>query len=199
MPPRSNPPPFMTKSNRLRPFGRLLRVAVTSVAVAALPLVAAAAPGDTEAPGATTSRATTVRIIRMPAMPGVSYGDAVESLKLRANSRNFKFVGVSPLSKEVEAMTGMPTPRTEIFSFCDAVTARQFIDVNLDFAAFLPCRVAVLEDANRKVWIVSMMMDMAWLEGDKGSIAVPAGLRARAAEIIDILNDMINAAAKGEF
>lgn len=132
-------------------------------------------------------------------MPGVSYNDAVESLKLRANSRNFKFVGVSPLSKEVEAMTGQPTPRTEIFSFCDAVTARQFIDVNLDFAAFLPCRVAVLEDASRKVWIVSMMMDMAWLEGEKGTVPIPSGLRARAAEIIDILNDMINAAAKGEF
>ena len=44
-----------------------------------------------------------------------------------------------------------------------------------------------------------MMMDMAWLEGERGSVAVPAGLRARAAEIIDILNDMINAAAKGEF
>ncbi|HMV55084.1 MAG TPA: DUF302 domain-containing protein [Rhodocyclaceae bacterium] len=187
------------RPNRHGAAGRLLRAAVASVAIAAPPLVAAAAPGDTEAPGATTSRTTTVRIIRMPAMPGVSYNDAVESLKLRANSRNFKFVGVSPLSKEVEAMTGMPTPRTEIFSFCDAVTARQFIDVNLDFAAFLPCRVAVLEDANRKVWIVSMMMDMAWLEGERGSVAVPAGLRARAAEIIDILNDMINAAAKGEF
>ena len=200
MPPRSNPPPFMRmRPNRHGAAGRLLRAAVASVAIAAPPLVAAAAPGDTEAPGATTSRTTTVRIIRLPAMPGVSYNDAVESLKLRANSRNFKFVGVSPLSKEVEAMTGMPTPRTEIFSFCDAVTARQFIDVNLDFAAFLHCRVAVLEDANRKVWIVSMMMDMAWLEGERGSVAVPAGLRARAAEIIDILNDMINAAAKGEF
>ena len=152
-----------------------------------------------DAPAATTSRTTTVRIVRIPAMAGVGYNDAVESLKLRANSRNFKYVGSSPLSKEVEAVTGKPSPRTEIFSFCDAVTARQFIDVNLDFAAFLPCRVAVVEDNSRKVWIVSMMMDMAWLEGDKGSIAVPEPLRTRAAEIIDILNDMMNAAARGEF
>lgn len=175
-----------------------LRLTLTAM-LAAFVAAGPAAAQNASAQAATHTRSTTVRIIRMPAMPGVSYADAVESLKLRANSRNFKFVGASPLSKEVEAVTGQPTPRTEIFSFCDAVTARQFIDVNLDFAAFLPCRVAVVEDASGKVWIVSMMMDMAWLQGDKNSIPVPEPLRARAAEIIDILNDMINAAAKGEF
>lgn len=159
----------------------------------------AASSAEPGAAAATSARTTQVRIIRMPAMPGVSFNDAVESLKLRANSRNFKFVGVSQLSKEVEAVTGAPTARTEIFSFCDAVTARQFIDVNLDFAAFLPCRVAILEDANKKIWIVSMMMDMSWLDADKSTMPVPEALRARAGEIIDIMNDMVNAAAKGDF
>lgn len=132
-------------------------------------------------------------------MPGVGFNDAVESLKLRANSRNFKFVGVSQLSKEVEAVTGVATARAEIYSFCDAVTARQFIDVNLDFAAFLPCRIAILEDADKKIWIVSMMMDMSWLDADRSTMPVPEALRARAGEIIDIMNDMISAAAKGDF
>ena len=97
-----------------------------------------------------------------------------------------------------EAQTGKPSPRTEIFSFCDALTARQFIDVSMDFAAFLPCRVAILEDANKKIWIVSMMMDMSWLDPGKGGAPVPEKLRARAAEIIDIMNDMIKAAANGD-
>lgn len=139
-----------------------------------------------------------VNIIRVPVKAGVSFNDAVDSLKLRANARNFKFVGHSPLSKEVEAVTGKPAARAEIFSFCDAVTASQFIGVSLDFAAFLPCRVAIVEDANKKVWIVSMMMDMSWLDTGKSGPPVPEKLRSRAKEIIDIMNDMIKAAANGD-
>lgn len=144
------------------------------------------------------TRQLQVNIIRVPVKAGVSFDDAVDSLKLRANARNFKFVGHSPLSKEVEAVTGKPAARTEIFSFCDAVTASQFIGVSLDFAAFLPCRVAIVEDANKKVWIVSMMMDMSWLDTGKSGPPVPDKLRNRAKEIIDIMNDMIKAAANGD-
>ncbi len=140
-----------------------------------------------------------VKIIKVPVKEGVSYDDAVESLKLRANARNFKFVGHSPLSEEVEAVTGKPSPRTEIFRFCDAVTARQFIDVSLDFAAFLPCRVAIVEDPpSKKIWVVSMMMDMSWLDVGRAGKPVPEKLRARAQEIIDIMNDMIKAASTGD-
>jgi uncharacterized protein (DUF302 family) len=139
-----------------------------------------------------------VRIIKVPVKDGVSFDDAVESLKLRANARNFKFVGHSPLSKEVEAQTGKPALRAEIFSFCDALTARAFIDVSLDFAAFLPCRVAIVEDTSKKLWVVSMMMDMSWLNTGKGGPAVPEKLRKRAMEIIDIMNDMVQASASGD-
>ena len=140
-----------------------------------------------------------LQIARIQVQDSVSFDDAVESLKLRANSRNFKFVGHSPLSKEVEAVTGKPSPRTEIFSFCDAVTARDFIEVSLDFAAFLPCRVAIVEDApSKKIWVVSMMMDMSWLDAGKTGKPVPEKLKARAKEIIDIMNDMIKAASTGD-
>lgn len=167
----------------------------------ALGLVCASPAGADDANAIRASgetRQLQVNIIRMPVKAGVSFQDAVDSLKLRANARNFKFVGHSPLSKEVEAVTGKPAARTEIFSFCDAVTASQFIAVSLDFAAFLPCRVAIVEDANKKVWIVSMMMDMSWLDTGKNGPPVPEKLRSRAMEIIDIMNDMIKAAANGD-
>jgi hypothetical protein len=48
----------------------------------------------------------TVRVLRVPVKAGVGFDDAVESLKLRANARNFKFVAQSALSKEVAAVTG---------------------------------------------------------------------------------------------
>lgn len=139
-----------------------------------------------------------VKILRVPVKEGVSFDDAIESLKLRANNRNFKFVGHAPLSKEVEATTGKPTLRTEIFSFCDAVTAREFLDVSIEFAAFLPCRVAILEDQDHKIWVVSMMLDMSLLKRPKGAPPVPEKLRQRAEEVIDIMNDMIKAASSGD-
>jgi uncharacterized protein (DUF302 family) len=173
----------------------LLAVIAMSALVCAGPLRAA----DGKAPlPAGASKQLQVSIIRLPVKAGVSFDDAVDSLKLRANSRNFKFVGHSPLSKEVEAVTGKPAARAEIFSFCDAVTASQFLAVSLDFAAFLPCRVAIVEDADKKIWVVSMMMDMSWLETSGGGQAVPESLRKRAKEIIDIMNDMIRAAASGD-
>jgi uncharacterized protein (DUF302 family) len=177
-----------------------LGIAALSFAIGA-PLPTHAADAKTKAAPAKSAGAAkelTVKILRVPVKEGVSFDDAVESLKLRANTRNFKFVGHSPLSKEIEAQTGKPALRAEIFSFCDALTAREFIDVSMDFAAFLPCRVAILEDQSKKIWIVSMMMDMSWLDAGKSAPPVPEKLRNRAKEIIDIMNDMIKAASSGD-
>ncbi|HEX7157205.1 MAG TPA: hypothetical protein VF229_08320, partial [Burkholderiaceae bacterium] len=60
-----------------------------------------------------------VRIARIQVKDGVSFDDAVESLRLRANQRNLKYVGVNHLGKEIEALTGKPSRRIEIFGFCD--------------------------------------------------------------------------------
>lgn len=174
------------------------RVLKSALAIAALCCVSLAPlPAQADAKPV-PSKELMVKIIKLPVKQGVGFDDAVESLKLRANTRNFKFVGHSPLSKEIEAQTGKPALRAEIFSFCDALTARQFIDVSLDFAAFLPCRVAIIEDTGKKLWVVSMMMDMSWLDAGKGAPEVPEKLRNRAKEIIDIMNDMISAAANGD-
>ena len=76
-------------------------------------------------------------ILEMPLADGVSVEDAVESMKLRANALNFKLVAELPLSRQVEAMTGVAQPRMTIYQFCDAMTAKQLLDSNPAFAAFL--------------------------------------------------------------
>jgi uncharacterized protein (DUF302 family) len=89
---------------------------------------------------------------KVAAQPGLSWDDVITSMKLRANKINLKFIGTHPVHKEIEAMTGKPTPRVEIYHFCDALLARELLDYSLEFAAFLPCRIAVVEDAQRKIW-----------------------------------------------
>lgn len=133
-----------------------------------------------------------VQIARVQIQEGVSFDDAVVSLKLRANQHNLKFVGASPLYKEVEALTGKPAKRMEIFSFCDGLTAQQMIALDPLMISFMPCRIAMVEDALGKRWIISMMMDEAMIR------ALPADTRKNAERIMGAMKDMMLAASNGD-
>ena len=101
---------------------------------------------------------------KMPVAEDVSFDDAVDSMKLRANEINFKFVGHSPLWKDIVAITGdEDTPRVEIFNFCDAVVARKVLDYAPEFIVFIPCRIALIEDADGKLWVMTLDWDVNWL------------------------------------
>ena len=133
-----------------------------------------------------------VQIARVQIQEGVSFDDAVVSLKLRANQHNLKFVGASPLYKEIEALTGKPARRMEIFSFCDGLTAQQMIAANPVMISFMPCRVALVEDTLGKRWVISMMMDEAMIR------ALPADTRKNAERIMGAMKDMMLAASNGD-
>src|SRR3990172_4764320 len=124
-----------------------------------------------------------VQIARVQIRDGVSFDDAVDSLKLRANQHNLKFVGASPLYKEIEALTGKPAKRMEIFSFCDGLTAQQMIVADPLMIAFMPCRIALVEDAQGKRWIISMMMDDAMIR------ALPVDIRKNAERVMKAMKD----------
>ena len=97
-------------------------------------------------------------VVKMQLAKDVSMDDAVESMKLRANLLNMKLVAELPLSKQVEAMTGKAERRMAIYQFCDALTAKQMVDYSMDFAAWLPCRIALVEDEKGQGWLV--MLDL---------------------------------------
>ena len=133
-----------------------------------------------------------VQIARIRIQDGVSFDDAVDSLKLRANQHNLKFVGASPLYKEIEALTGKPARRMEIFSFCDGLTAQQMIAADPLMIAFMPCRIALVEDVQGARWVISMMMDEAMVD------ALPAATRNSARRVMAALKDMMLASSNGD-
>lgn len=133
-----------------------------------------------------------VQIARVQIQDGVSFDDAIESLKLRANQHNLKFVGASPLYKEIEALTGKPSRRMEIFSFCDGLTAQQMISADPMMISFMPCRIALVEDVAGKRWVISMMMDEAMIR------ALPADIRKNAERVMNSMKDMMLAASNGD-
>ena len=136
---------------------------------------------------------------KLPLEEDVTWDDAVESMKLRANEVNFKFVGSSPLSKEIEALTEAPTPRIEIFRFCDAVVARKILDYMPEFIVFLPCKIALIEDADGQIWIMTMDWDVSWLDfAQNPNSHMSKELRADAKRIRDDIRYIMEGAASGD-
>ncbi len=155
--------------------------------------VAHAAESNAKTPAATSS--VMPGVYKVPLAKGVSMDDAVESMKLRANALNIKLVAELPLSKQVEAMVGKPQRRMSIYQFCDAMTAKDLVDMNVDFAIFLPCRIALIEDKTGQAWLV--MMDMNVKELAKTSKMTPE-LEKKITTIRNGLIEIVNAGANGD-
>jgi uncharacterized protein (DUF302 family) len=131
---------------------------------------------------------------------GVSFEDAVDSIKLRANEVNFKLVGHNPLWKQVKAITGEDTPRVEIFHFCDAIVARQILDYVPEFVVFIPCRIALLEDADGKLWIMTLDWDINWLNfAQNPNSELEKELRKEAQRIRNAMRYIMEGAVTGDF
>jgi len=131
-------------------------------------------------------------IQRFPLADGVSADDAVESMKLRANMRNFKMVADLPLSEQIKAM-GKEARYMRILAFCDALIAKQMVDYDIIFAGFLPCRVAVIEDKDGKGWIVTTNMDMML-----HAVDLPDNLKPLAQKVRDTIYDIVEAGVNGD-
>ena len=122
----------------------------------------------------------------------VEMDDAVESMKLRANALNFKLVAHQPLYKELEAM-GVESKRIEIFQFCDARIAKSMIDFNKHFAAYLPCRITLLEDEAGKAWLITMNLDILIQSAD-----LSPELMEKAMKVKNSIQEIMQAGAEGD-
>jgi len=125
----------------------------------------------------------------------ISIDDAAESMRLRANALNLKLVAELPLSKQVEAVTNKAQRTITIFQFCDAVTAKDLIDLNLDFSVYMPCRIALIEDANGQGWLVMMDVNVDAVAKNKN---LSPAMKARVNAVRQSLLEVMQAGAKGE-
>lgn len=134
------------------------------------------------------------------AKEGLSFDEVVESMKLRANQVNLKLVGHSPMVKDIQAVLGdFSTPRMEVFHFCDIEAGREIMKLVPESIVYLPCRIAVMEDAQKRVWLLTLDWDTAWLEGtNTASMGVSPEMKALATKIRDNMDNVMRAAAAGD-
>lgn len=126
---------------------------------------------------------------------GISAEDAAEAMSSVATELNIKSVGILPLSKEVEAKTGKPQRLLTIYQYCNPMTAMKMVDYSDAFSAYLPCRIAMIEDKKGKLWLYALDMDMM-IHGGK---TLPDNLLKEANIVKDVILKIMEAGATGEF
>lgn len=142
-----------------------------------------------------TGNAAAATVWTVPVAEGLSFEEVDESIKAVAIDRNIRGVGELPLGDQVSAMNGEEWRKLNIYLYCNPLTAAKMIEHDIAYAAYLPCRVSLVEDENGKLWLTSLDMDMM-IHGGK---TLPPELLAEALEVKDIILDILNRAAEGDF
>lgn len=136
----------------------------------------------------------TMNMVKCPIQEGVSMDDATESMKSKAINLNFKLVAHMPLSKDIEAKGGT-SPRMEIYQFCDSLIAAKMVEQNIAFAGFLPCRIALIEDKDKKGKGYLITLDM---DATLGAAGLPDSMKTMALQVRNNIYGIVAAGAAGD-
>ncbi len=126
---------------------------------------------------------------------GLTFEEVDESIKQTAIDRNIRDVGALPLGDQVALMTGKPWRKLNIYLYCNPLTAAKMIEHDPAYAAYLPCRISLVEDEKKQLWIYTLDMD-AMIYGGK---TLPPELLKEALDVKDIMQDILKRAASGDF
>ena len=127
--------------------------------------------------------------------PGVTIADIEAALATVATDENTKAVGVLPLSDELQARDPDTKQKMlRVFSYCSPATARMMVDFSPAMAAYLPCRITVVE-RDDGLWLYSLNMDMMIKMGKK----MPPELKVATMKVRNTIWKMMEKGASGEF
>ncbi len=132
-------------------------------------------------------------VIKMQLAPGVSPDDAAQALQSKAIDLNMKLVAHEPLSKQLAAM-GIKSGRLDIFQFCNPADAHAMVVYDPVFAAYMPCRIALVEDRQGRYWLEMINLDMLI-----DNTHLPPQQKAIANRINHMLMTIMKAGVNGDF
>ncbi|HHH89606.1 MAG TPA: DUF302 domain-containing protein [Aliiroseovarius sp.] len=142
-----------------------------------------------------TGNSAAATVWKVKVADGLSFEEVDQSIQAVAQDNNIKDVGALPLGDQVEAMTGQPWRKLKIYLYCNPLTAAKMVEHDISYAAYLPCRVSLVEDENGDLWLTSLDMDaMIW-----GGETLPPELLAEATHVREVILDILNRAAEGDF
>jgi hypothetical protein len=131
--------------------------------------------------------------------PGLSFDEVRDSLFLRGNQLNVKKVGENLMWKDFQVvLNDNESPRIEVYSFCDIAVARDLLKISPEFIVFLPCRIAIMEDGNKEIWVLMLDWNMDWVRGYEKQMGLTDELIKKATDLNQRLDEMMRAAANGD-
>jgi len=137
--------------------------------------------------------------VKYKAKPGISFDEVVESMMLRANQVNLKFVGKNQMWKDFRSvLNDHSAPRIEVFSFCDIAVGRDMLRIIPEMAVFMPCRITVMEDADKNIWVMTLDWDVTGINMAGKQLNITPELRQGALAIRDKIDSVMRAGANGE-
>ena len=142
-----------------------------------------------------TGNAPAATVWSVKVADGISFDEVDESIRAVAIDNNIKDVGALPLGDQVEAMTGAPWRKLKIYLYCNPLTAAKMVEYDIAYAAYLPCRVSLVEDEKGDLWITTLDMDMM-IHGGK---TLPPELLEEALRVKAVIQDILARAAEGDF
>ncbi|WP_102226444.1 DUF302 domain-containing protein [Acidimangrovimonas sediminis] len=159
---------------------------------------------DPKAPGvywnmaktlAATGNAAEATVWKAKVKAGLSFDDVDQSIQSAALADNIKDVGNLPLGDQVSAMQGKPWRKLKIYLYCNPLTAAKMVDYSEAYSAYLPCRIALVEDKSGQLWLYSLNMDMMiW-----GGKPLPPDLKKEALHVREVILDIMKKGANGDF
>jgi uncharacterized protein (DUF302 family) len=98
-------------------------------------------------------------VIKIALRDGISPQDAIDAMMSKASDLNMKNVGRQNVSGELQAR-GQKVGHLEVFQFCRPADARVMADYNVVYAAYMPCRISMVQDKAGRYWLVTLNLDM---------------------------------------
>jgi uncharacterized protein (DUF302 family) len=126
-----------------------------------------------------------------------------ETMSFAATELEIKEVGELPLSKQVKMQLGKDQRFLKIYQYCKPSTAMTMVEHSDAFSAYLPCRIALIEDKKHfetkgkegDLWLYSLNMDMMIY----GGYPLPGNLNELAIQVKNTITTIQKSGAAGEY
>ena len=132
-------------------------------------------------------------VYSIPVEEDITVEDVSDAMQSKASELNMPFVAHQQLSASLKKR-GVEGPYVEIFQFCKPLDANKMVKYNFKFAAYMPCRIALVEDPNGKLWLIMLDLDLLI-----DHVPMSDDLLKMAVDISSMLKEIMNAGATGEF
>ena len=145
-------------------------------------------------------------IVRVKVADDVTNEDVEEAMESIATEEGIRSVGMLPLSEMVELQTNAPGVTKghadfkrqrflKIFQYCAPRTAMTMVEHSDAFSAYLPCRLALIEDKQGQRWLYTLDMNAMIY----GGAELPEYLLEKALEVQRVITRIQNGGAEGDF